>query len=163
MRSAIGCDEDERVKRFGSPSLVITSPPYPGVHVLYHRWQIKGRRETAAPYWIANLADGHGASYYTFAGRGRVDITKYIEVAGMAFSSLRKLVKRGTPLVQMVAFSDPHKQLASYLEMLNAAGWIDVSTRRDQRLWRTVPGRKWYTTVVSSRASRELVLLHEAG
>src|SRR5262249_14765497 len=58
MRSAIGCDEDERVKRFDAPALVITSPPYPGVHVLYHRWQINGRRETAAPYWIANLADG---------------------------------------------------------------------------------------------------------
>ena len=41
------------VAREGSPKLIITSPPYPGVHVLYHRWQVNGRRETPAPYWIA--------------------------------------------------------------------------------------------------------------
>jgi hypothetical protein len=34
------------------PRLVFTSPPYPGVHVLYHRWQCFGRKETPAPYWI---------------------------------------------------------------------------------------------------------------
>ena len=26
--------------------LIVTSPPYPGVHVLYHRWQVRGGRET---------------------------------------------------------------------------------------------------------------------
>lgn len=41
------------------PKLVVTSPPYPGVHVLYHRWQVLGRRETAAPYWIAASNDGN--------------------------------------------------------------------------------------------------------
>jgi hypothetical protein len=35
-------------------SLVLTSPPYPGVHVLYHRWQVDGRRETPAPYWATD-------------------------------------------------------------------------------------------------------------
>ena len=42
------------------PKLVVTSPPYPGVHVLYHRWQVLGRRETAAPYWITESNDGQG-------------------------------------------------------------------------------------------------------
>jgi hypothetical protein len=37
--------------------LVVTSPPYPGIHVLYHRWQVDGRRETPAPYWIAACND----------------------------------------------------------------------------------------------------------
>jgi hypothetical protein len=27
------------------PTLVVTSPPYPGVYVLYHRWKVKGRKE----------------------------------------------------------------------------------------------------------------------
>ena len=56
-----------RILRRGgiSPKLILTSPPYPGVHVLYHRWQIHGRRETPAPYWIADLRDGHGEAYYT--------------------------------------------------------------------------------------------------
>jgi hypothetical protein len=47
------------------PRLIVTSPPYPGVHVLYHRWQVLGRRETAAPYWITESNDGQGASFYT--------------------------------------------------------------------------------------------------
>ncbi len=49
--------------------LVVTSPPYPAVHVLYHRWQILGRRESPAPYWLTNSSDGHGASYFTIVHR----------------------------------------------------------------------------------------------
>ena len=33
----------------GTVKLVVTSPPYPGVHVVYHRWQILGRKETPKP------------------------------------------------------------------------------------------------------------------
>ena len=32
------------------PQLILTSPPYPGVYVLYHRWKIGGRRESPAPF-----------------------------------------------------------------------------------------------------------------
>lgn len=162
-RSAVGSELDERVKRFGRPSLVITSPPYPGVHVLYHRWQVQGRRETAAPYWIANLKDGHAASFYTFADRSRTDLAVYLKTAEQAFSSVRRLVSRGTPLVQMVAFARPETQLAPYLAMLRVAGWNEMITpSAESRLWRAVPGRKWYTGLVQSRANRELVLFHSA-
>jgi hypothetical protein len=163
LRSAVGAEGDERIRKMGRPSLVITSPPYPGVHVLYHRWQVKGRRETAAPYWIANLTDGQGASYYTFADRNRASMEKYLEAATKAFASVRQLVIKGTPLVQMVAFADPGKQLAPYLRMLNAAGWSESRVPgTNGRLWRTVPGRKWYTSIVASHANRELVLFHAA-
>jgi hypothetical protein len=163
LRSAIGSEHDVRLKRFGRPSLVITSPPYPGVHVLYHRWQVRGRRETAAPYWIANLVDGHHASYYTFADRNRRDISKYLETAKEAFASVRRLVSSGTPLVQMVAFGDPDDHLGSYLQMLADAGWAEMKeTSERSRLWRMVPGRKWYTSVAGDKASRELVLFHSA-
>lgn len=162
-RSAVGSELDERVKQFGRPSLVITSPPYPGVHVLYHRWQVQGRRETAAPYWIANLKDGHGASFYTFADRSRTDLAVYLKMAEKAFTSVRQLVLRGTPLVQMVAFARPETQLTPYLDMLRAAGWNEmIAPSAESRLWRTVPGRKWYTGLVESRANRELVLFHGA-
>ncbi len=59
------------------PKLVLTSPPYPGVHILYHRWQISGRRETPAPYWLADLNDEHGVSHYTMGGRSRLGIHNY--------------------------------------------------------------------------------------
>ena len=49
--------------------LIVASPPYPGVHVLYHRWQIRGRRETPAPFWITALEEGRGSSHYTMGSR----------------------------------------------------------------------------------------------
>ena len=61
-------------RREARPKLILTSPPYPGVHVLYHRWQVLGRRETPAPYWIADIRDGHGASYYTMGSRSALGL-----------------------------------------------------------------------------------------
>lgn len=58
-------------KALECPTLVITSPPYPGVHVLYHRWQVLGGKETPAPFWIANQLDGAGEAYYLMNGRPR--------------------------------------------------------------------------------------------
>lgn len=55
-RSAVGLETETSLKDMGSPRLVLTSPPYPGVHVLYHRWQVLGRRETPAPFWIAGIS-----------------------------------------------------------------------------------------------------------
>lgn len=68
-RSAAGLEHDERLHDLGSPRLVLTSPPYPGVHVLYHRWQVDGRKEAPLPFMIANKLDGAGSSYYTMGDR----------------------------------------------------------------------------------------------
>jgi hypothetical protein len=67
-RSAIGIDQEETLTAMGAPRLVVTSPPYPGVHVLYHRWQVDGRKEAPVPFMIANKLDGSGSSYYTISG-----------------------------------------------------------------------------------------------
>ena len=64
-RSAAGLEDDERLEEMGTPRLILTSPPYPGVHVLYHRWQVDGRKEAPLPFMIANKLDGAGSSYYT--------------------------------------------------------------------------------------------------
>ena len=57
--------------------LVVTSPPYPGIHMLYYRWQVDGRRESAAPYWIADCQDGQGSAFYNFANRRPYGIDAY--------------------------------------------------------------------------------------
>jgi DNA methylase len=62
MRNAIGVEKDERVIDMRAPRLVLTSPPYPGVHVLYHRWQVDGRKEAPLPFMIANKLDGAGVA-----------------------------------------------------------------------------------------------------
>lgn len=93
------------------PRLIITSPPYLGVHILYHRWQVRGRRETPAPFWLAGCNDGHGASYYTFASRGRKEPVKYLDRLSTCFKAITDLMSPGTLLVQVVAFSNAEKHL----------------------------------------------------
>ena len=75
-RSAAGMEDDERIREWSAPKLVFTSPPYPGVHVLYHRWQVDGRKEAPLPFMIANKLDGAGSSYY----HGRPQISRTQDV-----------------------------------------------------------------------------------
>lgn len=147
-----------------SPKVVITSPPYPGVHVLYHRWQVQGRRETKAAYWIANEQDGHFGPYYSFGERRQKGLTDYFKNAKDAFESVAEVCSKQTLLVQMIAFSDVSWQLERYLEVMNAAGFkectVSTATSRNDRVWRAVPHRKWYAQNNSKGSAKELVLFH---
>ena len=98
------------------PNLILTSPPYPGVHVLYHRWQVLGRRETPAPYWLANIQDGHGDSYYTMGGRSALGARNYFKHLLAVFTNLREMIDPNAKVVQLVSFRDSAVQLPRYLE-----------------------------------------------
>ncbi|HED01017.1 MAG TPA: hypothetical protein ENN18_11685 [Proteobacteria bacterium] len=148
------------------PSLILTSPPYPGVHALYHRWQVKGRRETPAPFWIANCLDGNGASFYTLGDRKQQDLRTYFEQIRLIFRSLAKVSCSHTIIAQLVAFSSPSWQLPEYLSALKEAGFVEIFVKGyrdslDGRIWRTVPNRKFYAdNKGATAASKEVVLLH---
>ena len=148
--------------RDAHPKLILTSPPYPGVHVVYHRWQILGRRETPAPYWIAHLRDGHGEAYYTMGGRSAKGVSNYFESISRVFTTIRQVVSLDTQVVQLVAFSDANSQLPLYLDAMAKAGfqetYPDLVGSGQVRL---VPNRKWYNQRrQSSDASREHLLVH---
>ena len=165
-RSAIGMEQEEFIQQAGAPALVITSPPYPGVHVLYHRWQVMGRRETPAPFWIAGTLDGAGASFYTFGDRKQKDLHKYYDQAARAFSSLARIATARTMVVQMVAFNNSSWQLPAYLRMMESCGFAEMkfselANWRDGRVWRSVPNRKWYADKQGATGgSEEVVLFH---
>lgn len=143
------------------PRLVLTSPPYPGVHVLYHRWQIGGRRETAAPYWIANRLDGDGERHYTLGHRREKGLATYFRNLEASFRSIAQVCAPETMIVQVVAFSDPDWQMDRYLGALNNAGLAEVSQGEQERLWRDVPNRRWHALSQAKHASaREVVLFH---
>lgn len=149
------------VFREQKPRLILTSPPYPGVHVLYHRWQIGGRRETAAPYWIANRLDGDGERHYTLGHRKEKGLATYFRNLEASFRSIAQVCSPETMIVQIVAFSDPEWQLDRYLEALNNAGLAEVSRGEQERLWRDVPNRRWHALSQAKHASaREVVLFH---
>ena len=165
-RSAAGLEHDERLRVWRAPRLVLTSPPYPGVHVLYHRWQVDGRKEAPLPFLIANKLDGAGSSYYTMGDRKYPELATYFSNIKATMSSVAALADEQTVVVQMVAFSDASWQLPRYLETMAEAGLQELflPTLRgegDGRLWRSVPGRRWYSDQRgATAASEEVVLIH---
>ena len=145
--------------------LVVTSPPYPGVHILYHRWQVDGRRETPAPYWIANCLDGQGSAYYNFGDRKQSSQDKYFEASLRTLREIRKVMLPDAVFVQMLAFADPREQLPRYLQNMAIAGFTELRTgpSGQGRIWRQVPSRTWHAELQGNTTSaREVVLVHRA-
>jgi hypothetical protein len=164
QRSIIGAEQDPRLSdMIGRPRLVITSPPYPGVHVLYHRWQVGGRRETPAPYWFIGGRDGNSASYYTMGSRTPFGWDNYFTGLTAAFRSVRAIVHPEALVVQLVAFADVERQLPRFLAAMEEAGFCEVLPKGLDRAgyWRDVPNRKWYNrTSAVQTSAQELLLFH---
>ena len=163
-RSCIGVEADRRVRDvLGKPCLVFTSPPYPGVHVLYNKWQIASRKETFLPYYISRMNDSQSETYYTLGGRSKAGMTKYFDLISQSFFSISKVINRKAVVAQLVGFSDTRIQLPLYLKAMEDAGYKEVFPLSDEgkRLWRDVPNRKWYTNGRDKwDASREVLLTH---
>lgn len=145
--------------------LLITSPPYPGVHVLYHRWQLQGRRETPAAYWVANCMDGQAPSFYTFGPRQPETWKPYMSGITASFASAKKLLHPEALVVQLIAFSNPDVQYPLYLAAMREAGYERAKLVElgeiNSPLVRSVPNRKWYAQSKGAiPASREYVLIH---
>jgi hypothetical protein len=166
-RSAVGLESEEIFAETGAPKLIVTSPPYPGIHVLYHRWQVDGRKEAPAPFWIANKLDGAGLSYYTMGDRKNPNLQTYFDNLKAAFASISRICDPETVIVQLVAFSDARWQLAQYLEVMSDSGlietqpWDAAHASSDGRVWRDVPNRRWHAQQKKrSPGAREVVLVH---
>ena len=164
-RTTDGLETDALFAKQKTPKLVVTSPPYPGVHVLYHRWQVDGRKETPAPFWIANRLDGDGAAYYTMGAR-TAQLKSYFANLHASLQSVAALCDRDTMIVQVVAFSQPEWQLPRYLSVADDVGMTECflpngTDSRDGRLWRMVPNRRWYADQRGvTSGSEEVVLFH---
>ncbi len=146
-------------------SLVLTSPPYPGIHVLYHRWQIRGRKEVALPFELLGLQDGYSEAHYTLAPRSEFDNAKYFERITRVFSAINKALSPSTPIVQVVAFSRPEIQLPLYLEAMDTAGLKPALHRKQSAtlVKREIPNARWYVRTDPTLTSRkEYVLIHKS-
>jgi DNA modification methylase len=154
----------EKKKRI---KLIVTSPPYPGVHVLYHRWQVNSRKETSAPFWLAGLKDGKGEAYYTMGGRSSKGLSEYFIKLNRLFSTLKQYIDDDAIVIQLVAFADLGKQLPEFLKSMNEAGYQEVfplNNDTNTRISRNVPNRKWYTNlndISKQQASIETILFHK--
>jgi len=158
------------LRPYPPPRLMLTSPPYPGVYVLYHRWKLLGRWETPAPYWVANSLDGRSLAHYTMGERQQPGLVDYFDRLAAAYSALAELADERTWLVQMVGFKSPGGQLPRFLETMESVGFTEVrvgalANSPDGRLWRQVPGRRWWNEAESLSSGRantahEVVLVH---
>lgn len=152
-----------------SVSLVVTSPPYLGVHVLYNRWQLEGRRELHAPFFVADCRDIGFPSSYTIVPRNTKAVHKYFNVIASSFQSVRALLRHGAYVVQLVSFSDAETSLPLYLSAMGQAGLDPCETYLRSSIdlaWRSVPGRRWYArvgAVADSSAAQEVLLVHRKG
>lgn len=148
------------------PNLIITSPPYVGVHMLYHQWQVNSRKRTRAPFWIINSLDGQGSSFYTFGHYQSHAKKTYFDIAEKVFTSIHSAIADDGIVVQLVGFSNAQKFLPKYLAMMNEAGYEEVpiitdKLNRIKRIWRNVPNRKWYVdTKKGNPSSKEVLLVH---
>ena len=167
-----GLSGHPRVQEIGRPDLILTSPPYPGVHVAYHRWKLFSRKETPAPYWIADRKDSNGIAHYTMSARSGRDLRNYYAKLHAAYVDLAAIASDQTTLVQIVGFSDPQNHLPRYLDTMTSAGFTEFrlpkefADTEDGRLWRAVPGRRWWTQAhsrrdVTSQTAKEVVLFHK--
>lgn len=165
-RSASGMEQDLRVRRQPAPKLVITSPPYPGIHVLYHRWQFDGGKEAPLPFMIAGKLDGAGSSYYTMGDRKYPELRTYFDGVRASMRSVAAISDKETVVLQLLAFSDVKWQLPRYLHAMEEAGLTEfflpqLQGSEDGRLWRTVPGRRWYSDQRGQTpGSAEVLLIH---
>ena len=106
-----GVAEHPRLRKHPPPRLVLTSPPYPGVYVNYHRWKVRGRQETPFPYFLAGQSDGNGLAYYTMAARSDPSQRTYFKRLEDAFRDVARLCDGDTHIVQVVGFNDVEDQL----------------------------------------------------
>ena len=152
------------------PRLILTSPPYPGVYVNYHRWKVYGRKETGAPFWITGSPDGHGIAYYTMGARADDSGNRYFDSLARAWSNLAKVADSSTRVIQLLGFGKVQSDLERYLRVMQVAGFEEefiapIANNPDGRLWRSVPGRRWWVvadsrTATAPSTAREVVLVH---
>ncbi|MGE3180113.1 MAG: DNA methyltransferase [Phycisphaerae bacterium] len=155
--------DKSRTLRENPVNLVVTSPPYPGVHMLYHRWQVDGRRETPAPYWISGCNDGEGASFYNFGDRRQSASDNYFQKSLATLQAIRAVMRENALMIQMIAFNNPDEQLPRYLQNMDQAGFREVRDKYQRRIRRDVPSRRWHANLKGKLPSaREVVLIHQA-
>jgi len=169
-RLRVFCTDAEKIPgilggQIESVSCVVTSPPYPGVHVLYHRWQFRGRKEISLPYVIAGLRNGAPESYYTLGPRQEREHNTYFSRLRRIFTNLNEALRPGTVVAQVVAFSHPLSQLRRYLDEMRMAGLVEMRISGEEwpLIHRTVPNRRWYIrTGATISHKREYILLHRS-
>jgi len=162
----INCDARKLASRLSKYrnkiKLVVTSPPYPGVHVLYNRWQVHGRRETDLPFRLLGFNSEPPASFYTLGTRNsQKAYESYQKNMETILRSIHELLAPCSILAQVIAFpKNDGKHIGEYEDLMNRTGFKPVQSSLE-KIQRGVPNRRWYTQLdKKNRQPIEHVFLH---
>jgi len=143
--------------------LILTSPPYPGIHISYNKWQLHGRRDTKLPYWIMNSRPPV-LTKFTYRGeksRGLVDYYRYMT---KVYLKLKPYCAHNCYIVKLLSFRKKAKEFRLYREAMANAGLEEIKILKngDGRLWRTVPKRRWQVRYSKKKlkSNKEVLLLY---
>ena len=143
-------------------SLIVTSPPYPGINIPYARWQIHGRRNTTLPYLILGFKIPENKSIFNFQNPRNESLNIYFNTMKNIFSSLRKISSRKTNILQLVAFNNKKGVFNKYLKTLEECGFKEIHLKKNGYVWRKVPNRSWQARLKGNiPTSNEVLLLHK--
>ena len=144
-------------------SLIVTSPPYPGINIPYARWQIHGRRNTTLPYLILGYDIPENKSVFNFQNPRNNSLNLYFDTMRKIFSSLKKISSKKTNLLQLVAFNSGEGVFKEYLKTMNECGFKEINLKKNGHVWRKVPNRSWQAKFVKGdiATSNEVLLLHK--
>ena len=161
-RSAAKCLINKNLKS-KKTKLIITSPPYPGINVLYATWQIHGRRNTSLPYLILGMDRPQNRSILNFQHPKTKNLKIYFKTMEKVFSSLYKVSNKKTLLMQLVAFNKLDGVLNQYLRTMKKCGFKEIRLNGKKRIWRNIPNRSWQSTFAKKGlpSSKEVLLLHK--
>lgn len=153
-RDTVGIDEV--TPRFPRPNLVLTSPPYPGVHAVYNRIQIRHRKETALLFWLAGAQGGaEPLSYYTGGG-----VDACFSMLAQAFKSIRAVAPTAL-LIQVVGFQDREKHPKRYAKVMASAGYREVAMFKKAMAAEPQARNHARLGLRTGNASGSIVLVHE--
>ena len=147
----------------GKVKLILTSPPYPGIHISYNKWQLHGRRDTKLPYWIMNSRPPV-LTKFTYRGeksRGLVDYYRYMT---KVYLKLKPYCSHNCYIVKLLSFRNKAKEFRLYREAMANAGLEEIKILKngDGRLWRIVPKRRWQVRYSKKKlkSNKEVLLLY---
>jgi hypothetical protein len=109
-------------------------------------------------------------SHYTMGAKVDKSQDTYFTRLHDAWADVVRLADDDTWIVQIVGFNDADEQLPRYLDVMARADLRevllgDLANAPDGRLWRDVPGRRWWVRAgdrdgAAPHTAREVILVH---
>lgn len=148
----------------GKVNLILTSPPYPGIHISYNKWQLHGRRNTKLPYWIMNRRPPV-LTKFTYRREKSRNLVNYYRNMTKVYLKLKPYCSHNCYIVKLLSFRNRAEEFRLYREAMQNAGLeeIKILKKGDGRLWRIVPQRRWQA-VYSKRklkSNKEVLLIYK--